>query len=315
MENAIPTIADLKAAHERIAHYVHRTPILTSRRLDELTGAQLFFKCENFQHTGAFKFRGALNAVLSLDDSSAKRGVATHSSGNHGAALACAAGLRGIPAHVVVPRGAVASKVAAIEGFGGTVHWCEPNQAAREKGLAELVESTGAEPIPPYNDARIIAGQGTAALEFLDQRDNLDLLVTPLGGGGLISGSAIAAGESPSIDVFGVEPDGAADTCASLEAGRIIDEFHPDTIADGLRAKVGPLTFEIIRQRVARVMTVDDAAIIAAMRQIWRIMKIVVEPSSATVLAAVFEHRDAFRDRKVGLIISGGNVDLDHLPW
>jgi threonine dehydratase len=316
MSPSIPELEALRQAHERIRPYIHRTPIMTSRRIDEMSGAELHFKCENFQHTGAFKFRGALNAVLGLRDDELKVGVATHSSGNHGAALACAANLRGIPAHIVVPKGAVATKVAAIEGYGGTVHWCEPTQAGREQALQQVVEETGAQAVPPYNDPRIIAGQGTAALELLEQRPDLDIIVTPVGGGGLVSGTAIAAAAADhEVKVYGIEPDGAADTRDSLEAGFIIDDFTPDTIADGLRAKVGPLTFEVIRGRVDRVLTVDDAAIIAAMRQIWRIMKIVVEPSCATVLAAVFEHREAFRGKRVGLILSGGNVDLDHLPW
>ena len=312
----VPVLEDIQQAARRIAEWINPTPVLRSRRLDAATGARLYFKCENFQHTGAFKFRGACNAVFSMDDEQAAAGVATHSSGNHGAALARAASLRGMPAHIVVPDGAVASKVAAIAAYGGIVHHCAATQAAREKGLEQVVAETGAQAVPPYNDSRIICGQGTAALEFLGQQSGLEVLVTPLGGGGLVSGSAIAAKSlEPGLELIGVEPAGAADTFDSLAAGHIIEEFTPNTIADGLRAKVGPLTFKIIQQRVDRVLTVGEDEIIDAMREIWRIMKIIVEPSSATVLAAVMSYPDSFKGRRVGLIISGGNVDLDHLPW
>jgi len=309
-----PLLTDIKQAARRIEAVINPTPVLCSRQLDKATGARLFFKCENLQHTGAFKFRGAANAVLSLDDTITA--VATHSSGNHGAALARAASLRGIDAHIVVPAGAVASKLEAIKAYGGIIHRCDATQAAREQGLEQVVQATGAQAIPPYNDARIIAGQGTVALEFLEQQPDLEILVTPIGGGGLVSGSAIAAkGQVPTIQVIGVEPAGAADTLESLAVGRIIDDFTPDTIADGLRAKVGPLTFRIIQGQVDRVLTVNESQIIHAMRAIWRIMKIIVEPSSATVLAAVQSCPEVFTGRRVGLIISGGNVDLDHLPW
>ena len=312
----LPVLEDIQQAARRIADTINPTPVLRSRQLDEKLGAQLYFKCENFQHTGTFKFRGACNAVFSMNEQSAAAGVATHSSGNHGAALARAASLRGIPAHIVVPNGAVASKVAAIIAYGGIVHPCAATQAAREQGLERVVADTGAEAIPPYNDARIICGQGTVALEFLSQQPDLEVLVAPLGGGGLVSGSAIAAkGINPDIEVIGVEPEGAADTYDSLAAGKIIEDFSPDTIADGLRAQVGPLTFKIIQQQVNRVLLVSEDQIIGAMREIWRIMKIIVEPSSATVLAAVKSHPEAFAGRRVGLIISGGNVDLDQLPW
>lgn len=312
----VPVLEDIQQAARRIADRINTTPVLRSRRLDAAAGAQLYFKCENFQHTGAFKFRGACNAVFSMDDDQAAAGVATHSSGNHGAALARAAALRGIPAHIVVPDGAVASKVKAIAAYGGIVHRCADNQAAREAGLEQVLASTGAQAVHPYEDSRIICGQGTAALEFLSQQPDLELLITPLGGGGLVSGSAIAAkGLNPAIEVIGVEPAGAADAFDSLAAGHIIEQFKPETIADGLRAKVGPLTFEIIGQRIDRVLKVDENEIVDAMREIWGIMKIIVEPSSATVLAAVRTYPDAFKGRKVGLILSGGNVDLDHLPW
>jgi threonine dehydratase len=312
----VPVLEDIQQAARRIDEWINPTPVLCSRRLDAATGARLYFKCENFQHTGAFKFRGACNAVFSMDQDEAAAGVATHSSGNHGAALARAASLRGIPAHIVVPDGAVAAKLEAIAAYGGVIHTCADTNAAREQGLEQVLAETGAQAVPPYNDSRIICGQGTAALEFLSQQPGLEVLVTPLGGGGLVCGSAIAAKSLDSaIEVIGVEPVGAADTFDSLAAGHIIEEFTPNTIADGLRAKVGPLTFKIIQQRVDRVLTVGEDEIIGAMREIWRIMKIIAEPSSATVLAAVRSYPDAFRGRKVGLIISGGNVDLDHLPW
>lgn len=312
----VPKLADLRAAARRIEPHVHRTPVMGSARIDAQVGATLLFKCENLQRTGAFKFRGATNAVLSLPDDVAHRGVATHSSGNHGAALAAAAASRGIPAYIVVPEGAVASKVAAIEGYGGKLIRCEATQAAREAGLEKVLAETGATAIHPYEDSRIIAGQGTAVLELLEQVEALDLIICPVGGGGLISGCALAAkGMQPDITVIGAEPSGADDTARSLARGQIIDSFTPDTIADGLRGKVGQLNFQIIRKLVAEVVTVTDEEIIEAMRMIWQLMKLVVEPSSATVLAAVIKERNRLAGRRIGLVLSGGNVDLDHLPW
>lgn len=311
-----PEFADIQAAAVRIAPYVSPTPVLRSSSLDDLAGAELHFKCENFQRVGAFKFRGASNAVWSLDDSVAQRGVATHSSGNHGAALALAARLRGIPAHVIVPDGAVPSKVAAIAAFGATVHRCAPTQAAREAMAAAVVAETGATMVHPYTDPLVIAGQGTAALELIEQAGPFDIIIAPLGGGGLLGGTSIVTRQLlPNATLFGAEPAGADDGYRSLQLGRRIDDFTPDTICDGLRALIGEINFQLLRQLEVEVLPVSEAETIAAMRLIWERLKIVVEPSSATVLAAVLAHRERFANRRVGLILSGGNVDLDRLPW
>jgi threonine dehydratase len=316
MTPAPPTPADVLAAAARIAPYATRTPVLRSRTLDALAGAQLHFKCENFQRMGAFKFRGACNAVWSLDAATAARGVVTHSSGNHGAALALAARDRGIPAHVVVPEGAVASKLLAIQAYGATLHRCAPTIAAREAKAAEVQAATGASLVHPYADPAVIAGQGTAALELLAESGPLDALVTPIGGGGLVCGTALAArGRDPAPAVFGAEPEGAAETFESLRLGRRITEFTPDTICDGLRGTVGEINLALMREHGVQALRVSDAEIIAAMRLVWRRLKIIVEPSCATVLAAVLRYPDIFAGRRIGLILSGGNVDLDALPW
>jgi threonine dehydratase len=316
MTPAPPTPADVLAAAARIAPYATRTPVLRSRTLDALAGAQLHFKCENFQRMGAFKFRGACNAVWSLDAATAARGVVTHSSGNHGAALALAARDRGIPAHVVVPEGAVASKLLAIQAYGATLHRCAPTIAAREAKAAEVQAATGASLVHPYADPAVIAGQGTAALELLAESGPLDALVTPIGGGGLVCGTALAArGRDPAPAVFGAEPEGAAETFESLRLGRRITEFTPDTICDGLRGTVGEINLALMREHGIQALRVSDAEIIAAMRLVWQRLKIIVEPSCATVLAAVLRYPDIFAGRRIGLILSGGNVDLDALPW
>ena len=312
----LPTAADVLAAAARIAPYATRTPVLRSRTLDALAGATLHFKCENFQRMGAFKFRGACNAVWSLDAATAARGVVTHSSGNHGAALALAARDRGIPAHVVVPEGAVASKLLAIQAYGATLHRCAPTIAAREAKAAEVQAATGASLVHPYADPAVIAGQGTAALELLAESGPLDALVTPIGGGGLVCGTALAArGRDPAPAVFGAEPEGAAETFESLRLGRRITEFTPDTICDGLRGTVGEINLALMREHGVQALRVSDAEIIAAMRLVWQRLKIIVEPSCATVLAAVLRYPDIFAGRRIGLILSGGNVDLDALPW
>ena len=316
MIEVLPTIAEVRAAAERIGPFAHRTPVLTCASLDAMTGAALFFKCENFQRVGAFKFRGAANAVLSLGDEEARRGVATHSSGNHAAALALAARLRGVPAHVVMPRTARAVKRAAVAGYGARIVLCEPTLAAREAALAEVVAATGATVVHPYNDARVIAGQGTAALELLAEVPRLDVVMAPVGGGGLLSGTAIAvAGVSPGTRVVGAEPAAADDACRSLREGHIVPSVDPRTIADGLLTSLGPLTFAVIRAHVAEIVTVSEDAIVAAMRHTWERMKIVIEPSSAVPLAALFEGKPAAAGRRVGIILSGGNVDLGDLPW
>ena len=312
----LPTAADVLAAAARIAPYATRTPVLRSRTLDALAGATLHFKCENFQRMGAFKFRGACNAVWSLDAATAARGVVTHSSGNHGAALALAARDRGIPAHVVVPEGAVASKLAAIEAYGATLHRCAPTIAAREARAAEVQAATGARLVHPYTDPAVIAGQGTAALELLAEAGPLDLLLTPIGGGGLVSGTALAAaGRQPRVAVFGAEPEGAADTFESLRLGRRVTDFTPDTICDGLRGTVGEINLALMREHGVQALLVSDAETVAAMRLAWQRLKVLIEPSCAAVLAAVLRYPGIFAGRRIGLILSGGNVDLDALPW
>ena len=316
IQAASVTFADIEAAAARISAHAHVTPVLRSRTLDALAGAELLFKCENFQRVGAFKFRGACNAVWSLDDASAASGVVTHSSGNHGAALALAARTRGIPVHVVVPEGAVRSKVEAIEAYGATLHRCAATIAAREHAAEAVRQQTGACLVHPYTNAAVIAGQGTAAMELIGESGPLDILIAPVGGGGLICGSAIAAGAlAPGCRVIAAEPAGAADTFESLQRGERIGPFVPDTICDGLRTLVGEINFSILRSRNVEVLTAEDSETIAAMRLIWQRLKIVVEPSAAIVLAAVLSHRERFAGMRIGLILSGGNVDLDALPW
>jgi threonine dehydratase len=310
------TFADIERAALRIAPHIARTPLLRSCGIDALAGAALAFKCENFQRAGAFKFRGACNAVWSLPETLAERGVITHSSGNHGAALALAARTRAIAAHVVVPEGAVKSKLAAIVAYGATLHTCAPTFAAREATSERLALETGATFVHPFADLAVIAGQGTAALELVDEVGELDALIAPVGGGGLISGSAIAAkARHPQIDVFAAEPEGAADAYESLHRGVRVTDIVPDTISDGLRGTIGAINFELLRRYDVRVLPVSDAQTVAAMRLVFERMKIVIEPSAATALAAVLRHAEHFHGRRVGVILSGGNVDLDHLPW
>ncbi|MBU2501438.1 pyridoxal-phosphate dependent enzyme [bacterium] len=309
-------INEVNEAAKRIRNRIHRTPVLRCRTIDTLAGAEIHFKCENFQKVGAFKMRGASNAVFSLEDAAAARGVATHSSGNHAQALALAARMRGVPAYVVMPVTAPAVKKAAVAGYGAEIIDCEPTLQARERTLEEVVARTGAAFIHPYNDERVIAGQGTAALELLEEAGPLDIVMTPVGGGGLLSGTAIVcAAAVPSPLVFAGEPAGADDAARSLAAGRIIPSENPRTIADGLLTSLGSLTYPIIREKVAGIWTVDDPAIIAAMRLIWERMKIVVEPSSAVCLAAALARPREVAGKRVGIILSGGNVDLDRLPW
>ena len=311
-----PTLADVEAAALRIAPHVHRTPVLTCASLDERAGASLFFKCENLQKSGAFKFRGACNAVLSLPEPELGAGVATHSSGNHGAALALAAGRRGARAVVVMPRDSAAVKKAALRHYGAEIILCEPNDASRRETLDRVLEERAMTFVPPYDDERIICGQGTAALELLEQVPDLDLVLAPVGGGGLLSGTAIAVSERrPTTSVVGVEPLAADDACRSFEAGHIVAISNPATIADGLRTGVGELTFPIIRERVERIVTVGEEAIAAAMRTAFERMKLVIEPSAAVPLAAVLEGKLDLRGRRAAIILSGGNVDLDRLPW
>ncbi|AGG90738.1 MULTISPECIES: pyridoxal-phosphate dependent enzyme [Rhodanobacter] len=314
--NLLPGFDDILAAAARIAPYASVTPVLRSAALDTLAGAELHFKCENLQRGGAFKFRGACNAVWSLDDGQAAHGVVTHSSGNHGNALALAAATRGIAAHVVVPEGAVRAKLAAIERAGAILHRCAPTQAAREATCAEVQRATGAELVHPYADTRVMAGQGTLALELLQQAPGLDALITPVGGGGLASGVAIAAhGIDPALDLFGAEPLGADDTAQSLARGTRVTTVVPDTICDGLRALVGERNLDALRTHRVEVITVSDTETIAAMQLLWSELKQVVEVSSATVLAAILKQPQRFAGRRVGVVLTGGNVDLQALPW
>ncbi len=310
------TIKQIGAATERISPYAHRTPVQTCRSLDSITGAELFFKCENFQKAGAFKFRGACNAVFSLSEDETSRGVATYSSGNYAAALALAARLREIPAYVVMPWNAPEIKRAAVESYGAEITPYEPTVETRESTLAAVVETTGATFIHPSHDPRVIAGQGTAALELLEQVPELNLVLAPVGGGGLLSGTAVAVSElSPSTRVIGAEPSNADDAYRSLQAGYIIPSMDPQTIADGLRSSLGDLTFAIIKERVEQIITVSEEAIVHAMRLVWERMKIIIEPSAAVAVAAVLESDLDVQGKRVGIILSGGNVDLERLPW
>jgi len=311
-----PTREDVERASERIHGLAHRTPVLTCSGLDSLTGARLFFKCENFQKVGAFKFRGAANAVLSLPEAEAERGVATHSSGNHAQALALAARLRGVPAHIVMPQNSPRIKVEAVRGYGGRIVFCAPTQEDRERTLREVVARTGAVFIHPYDNPAVIAGQATCARELLEEVPDLDLLIAPVGGGGLASGTALAARFwSPSTRVVAAEPKEADDAYRSLQAGRILPSLAPKTIADGLRTSLGELTFPILRALLNAVITVSEAAIVQAMRLTWERMKVLVEPSAAVPLAALLEGGLAAKGLRAGIILSGGNLDLDFLPW
>ena len=313
--NSLPRFADVLAAAARIAAHARLTPVAQSRSLDALSGAHLHFKCEQLQRVGAFKFRGACNAVFALDADTARRGVVTHSSGNHGAALALAAQLRGISCHVVVPEGAVRSKLEAIEASGALLHRCAANLAAREAACARVQADTDATLIHPYATAEVIAGQGTAALELLTAHPDLDALVVPVGGGGLAAGTALAMQAlAPRCQLYLAEPAGADDAARSFARGALDHDVVPDTICDGLRAGMGAINFDILRGSNARVLTVDDAQTIVAMRLLWSRGKQLIEPSSATVLAAVLANPASFEGRKVGLVLSGGNVDLDALP-
>jgi threonine dehydratase len=314
-DDAKPRFFDVLTAAARIAAHARLTPVATSRSLDALSRARLHFKCEQLQRVGAFKFRGACNAVLALAAEAAPRGVVTHSSGNHGAALALASKIRGIPCHVVVPEGAVRSKLEAIEASGAVVHHCTSNQHAREAACARVQAITGATLVHPYTSAAVIAGQGTAALELLTAHPDLDALVVPIGGGGLAAGTVLAMQAlAPSCQLYLAEPAGADDAARSFALGALEHNVPPDTICDGLRANIGAINFEILRNSNARVLTVDDAQTIAAMRLLWSRAKQLVEPSSATVLAVVLANPALFEDRKVGIVLSGGNVDLDALP-
>src|SRR6266700_1411712 len=311
-----PDFNSIRAAHERIRPYIHRTSVLTSSRLDDASGASLFFKCENFQKIGAFKARGATNAVFSLDDTTALCGVATHSSGNHGAALARGAKLRAIPAHIVMPTNSAKVKVRAVESYGAHIVFCEPTEAARESACADVIAKTGATLIHSFENEDVIAGQGTATVELLEDIPDLDLVMCPVGGGGLLCGTAVAAKTMrPEIKVIAVEPANADDAAQSFRAGRLIRAQKKFTIADGLRTNVGAPNFSIIQRYVDDIVTVSEEAIIAGMRTIWETMKIIIEPSAAVPYAAIVERKIDIAGKCVGIILTGGNVDLDALPW
>jgi threonine dehydratase len=306
----------IRRAHDRIRPYIHRTPVLTSERLDAACGGSLFFKCENFQKVGAFKARGATNAVFSLDEETARRGVATHSSGNHAAALARAAKLRGIPSHIVMPSNTLKVKVRAVEGYGGRIVFCEPNQRAREEACARVIAETGATMIHPFENENVMAGQGTLAVELLEDVPDLDLILCPVGGGGVLSGTAVAAKSlRPGIKVIATEPAGADDAAQSFYKHERVRQETKNTIADGLRTDLGPPNFDLIQRFVDDIVTVTEENIVAAMRAIWETMKIVIEPSGAVSYAAILERKIDCRSKRVGLVLTGGNVDLDALPW
>ncbi len=311
-----PTIDDVKNASGRIKPYIHRTPVFTSTNINRILDSEIYFKCENLQKAGAFKFRGATNAVLSLTGEEAKRGVATHSSGNHAAALTLAARQRGIKAYIVMPRTAPPVKKKAVEEYGAEIIFCEPTLQAREENLEKVINQTQAVFIHPYNDLRIISGQATACLEFVEEVKDLDIIIVPVGGGGLLSGTALSATYfSPGTKIVGAEPEGADDACRSLQEGKIIPSVNPNTIADGLLTSLGTLTFPIIMKYVDQILTTNDENILEAMRLIWERMKLIVEPSAAVALAILLKHQNIARNKKIGIILSGGNVDLDNLPW
>ena len=310
------TLKDIESAHERIRPFIHRTPVLTNSSIDNLIGAKLFFKCENFQKAGSFKIRGASNAVELLSDEEFKQGVATTSSGNHGAALSMAVARRGGKTKVVMPHNTPKIKVNNVERNGGEVVWCEPDQKYRESVLKDVVDETGATVVHPYNDERIMAGQGTCAKELLEDVPDLDSIVSPVSGGGLLSGSLLAAKNmKSSITVYGAEPEEADDAYQSLKLGRIVPNKTINTICDGLRAQIGSKTFPVIQNLVDDIIPIAEEDIVNALRMIWERLKIIVEPSCSIALALIINNKQLFEGRNVGLIMSGGNLDLDNLPW
>ncbi|KAB2886301.1 MAG: pyridoxal-phosphate dependent enzyme [Albidovulum sp.] len=312
----IPTYDDMLAAHERIKPHIRQTPVRTSDYLNELAGAQMFFKCENFQEPGAFKVRGATNAVFGLSDAQATKGVATHSSGNHASCLSYAAMLRGIPCNVVMPRTAPQAKKDTVRRYGGVITECEPSTTSREATFAKVQEATGGDFVHPYNDPRVIAGQGTCSREFMEQADGLDMVVAPIGGGGMISGTCLTlATLAPETKVIAAEPEQADDAYRSFKAGHIIADDAPKTIADGLLVPLKDLTWHFVKNHVSEIYTASEQEIVDAMKLIWKHLRVVMEPSSAVPLATVLKNADAFRNKRVGIIITGGNVDLDKLPW
>lgn len=315
-EMYIPTFQDVLDAHERIKPYIHRTPVLTSSYFNELTGAELFFKCENFQKAGAFKVRGASNAVFGLSDEDAAKGVCTHSSGNHALSLSYAAGRRGIPCNVVMPRTAPEAKKAAVRGYGGTITECEPSTTSREEVFAQVQAETGGDFVHPYNDPRVIAGQGTCSREFLEQTDGVDMMVAPIGGGGMISGTCLTLSNlAPEVKIIASEPENADDAYRSFKAGHIIADDAPETIADGLKVPLKERTWHFVSNHVTDILTASEQEIIDAMKLTWQRMKLVMEPSCAVPLATILKNKEMFAGKRVGVIVTGGNVDLDKLPW
>lgn len=312
----IPTYDDMLTAHARIKPYIHRTPVRTSDFLNELTGAQLFFKCENFQEPGAFKVRGASNAVFGLDDAQAKMGVATHSSGNHASCLSYAANRRGIPCNVVMPSTAPQAKKDTVRRYGGQITECEPSTTSREETFAKVQAATGGNFVHPYNDPRVIAGQGTCAKEFIEQADGLDVVMAPIGGGGMISGTCLTLSNlAPEVQIIAAEPEQADDAYRSFKAGYIIADDAPKTIADGLLVPLKDLTWHFVSKHVTEILTASEEDIIDAMKLTWKHLRIVMEASSAVPLATILKTKDRFAGKRVGIIITGGNVDLDILPW
>lgn len=312
----IPDFSDVVAAEARIQPHIHRTPVLTSSFINGLAGAELFFKCENFQKAGAFKARGASNAVFGLSDERAAKGVATHSSGNHGTCLSYAAGRRGIPCTVVMPRTAPQAKKDAVKGYGGRVVECEPSTSSREAVFAQVMAETGAEFVHPYNDPRVIAGQGTCSKELIGQVENLDAVVAPIGGGGMVSGTCVTLPNlAPDVKIYAAEPEQADDAYRSFKAGHIIADDAPNTVADGLKVPLKELTWHFVRNHVTNILTASESEIVDAMKLIWKRMKIVMEPSSAVPLATILKNPDLFAGKRVGVIVTGGNVDLEKLPW
>lgn len=312
----IPTFDDVLIAHDRIAPHIHRTPVLTSTMIDTQAGANLFFKCENFQKAAAFKVRGASNAVFGLGPEDAARGVATHSSGNHALSLSYAAGRRGIPCHVVMPRTAPQAKKDAVIGYGGRITECEPSTSSREEVFARVAAETGADFVHPYNDPRVIAGQATCSRELLEQVEGLDAVVAPIGGGGMVSGTCLTLSAlAPDIEIYAAEPEQADDAARSFRAGHIIADDAPQTVADGLKVPLKDLTWHFVQRHVTDILTASEREIVDAMRLIWARMKIVMEPSSAVPLAVILKNPERFAGKRVGVIVTGGNVDLDRLPW
>jgi len=315
MSIKVPTFSDIQEAHNRIKAFVHKTPVLSSVSINDILDINLYFKCENFQKVGAFKFRGATNAVRQLSEQEAKKGVTTHSSGNHAAALSLAAKQLGIPAYIVMPTSAPEIKKKAVEGYGAEITFCEPTLQAREDTLAIVQDKTGATFIHPYDNYNVICGQGTACKELLEEYPKLDVIISPIGGGGLMSGTVLSAKTmKPKIKVFGAEPLMADDAFRSFNEGKLIPAGPPRTIADGLLTSLSPLTFKIIQENVDDIFTAKEETIVAAMRMVWERMKIIIEPSSAVPLAAIMENLGTFKGKKVGIIVSGGNVDLNNLP-